>query len=126
LPERSVISALLTGPASLGSRLHDLRGPVERSAATAGAFARGDGAAESQNITVGPGAGTGGELAARYDRAGSWAAPLSTYAAQHIAQEVLSPGLYIDPHPAGIAAYRDVLTVIASPPAAAAGLDFRI
>ena len=41
--------------------------------------------------------------------------PQSAYFAQHVAQEVLSEGLYIDPHPAGIAAYHDVLAALAGP-----------
>jgi hypothetical protein len=51
--------------------------------------------------------------------------PVSTYLAQHIAQEVLPDGLYVDPHPAGIAAYRDVLGVTAAYATAASGFDLR-
>jgi hypothetical protein len=52
---------------------------------------------------------------------------ISTYLAQHIAQERLSHGLYLDPHPAGTAAYRDVLLVVAGARTARpAGLDILV
>jgi hypothetical protein len=47
----------------------------------------------------------------------------STFLAQQFAQESLSDGIYIDPHPAGIAAYRDVLSAVAVRGDRAAGVD---
>lgn len=52
--------------------------------------------------------------------------PSNAFFAQHVAQEILPEGLYIDPHPAGIAAYRDVLSAIDAASTATAGLDLQV
>ena len=50
----------------------------------------------------------------------------STFLAQQFTQEGLSEGVYIDPHPAGIAAYRDVLNAVAIHNNGAAGVDLHV
>jgi hypothetical protein len=50
----------------------------------------------------------------------------STFLAQQFTQESLSDGIYIDPHPAGIAAYRDVLNAVAIHDNTTTGVDLHV
>lgn len=72
-------------------------------------------------------AGSGGALVLEGElvRDESGLNPSSGYFAQHVAQELLPAGVYLDPHPAGIAAYRGALASLALLEAPASALDLR-
>ncbi|HEY6335086.1 MAG TPA: hypothetical protein VI113_04295, partial [Alphaproteobacteria bacterium] len=67
--------------------------------------------------------------AAQSGQASSGQAPppaASTFLAQQFTQESLSDGIYIDPHPAGISAYRDVLNAVAIHNNNTTGVDLHV
>jgi len=126
LPLQQIIAPDM--PAAAGMMRGFLRGS---SAADFGVFRdRADRAARGWGAQAGSAAAQNGNDLVIIDGLatvdGESATPASTYLAQHIAQEVLPDGIYLDPHAAGVSAYRDVLNVVAAYSAPPSGFDLSV